>query len=272
MALTKLQGQLVDSTTTITVNVDLSSKTDSIIVPAGTTAQRPETPVLGMLRYNTTLAYFETYTAAGWSSIATPPSVTSVTPITYNGESGTSFTINGSFFDSGATVKFITAQGTEYSAGTVSYINASQLTATTPQDFTVENEPLKIRVVNGSGLSYTLDNAIDCGGTPSWSVSAGSLGTFYDGTSFSVTVSAVDPDAGATVSYVITSGSLPAGLSFNTSTGVISGNLSIVESLTTSNFTIRATDNASNSTDRSFSITVTPSNYFGSGADGVGSY
>ena len=43
--------------------------TDSIIVPAGTTAQRPATGVAGMIRYNTTDGTFEGYTT-DWGPIA----------------------------------------------------------------------------------------------------------------------------------------------------------------------------------------------------------
>ena len=38
-------------------------------LPAGTTAQRPGSPTVGMVRYNTTLARYEGYTNAGWQNI-----------------------------------------------------------------------------------------------------------------------------------------------------------------------------------------------------------
>ena len=230
-------------------------------VPTGTTAQRPSSPVVGYVRYNTTLGFLEQYTGDGWQGIAPPPTIASVSPTTYNGEQGTLFTINGSNFDSTVTVKFITAQGAEYSAATVSRINNSQLTATTPQDFTVANEPLKIKVVNGSGLSYTLDNAIDCGGVPTWNTSAGTIATIddaYGSYSPIVSLSAGDPDVGATVSYSVTSGSLPGNVSLNSSTGAISGDPNNVTAQTAYNFTASANDNAGNQTTRSFSIIVNP--------------
>lgn len=245
-------------TTSITTN-PVFSGTGSATLPSGTTEQRPASPVAGMLRYNTTTGYLEQYNATGWTSIASAPIVTSVSPTTFNGNSGTTFTINGSFFDSSATVKFITTAGVEYYAGTVTFVSASELTATTPQNFTVADEPLSIKVINSSGLTYTLGSAIDCGGVPSWSTSSGTVATVndkYGSYSTVATLAATDPEGGA-VTYSITSGTVPAGMSFNTSTGVISGDPTDLASGTTStsNFTVAATDGI-NTTSRAFNVVV----------------
>ena len=229
-----------------------------LTIPSGTTAQRPASPAVGTLRYNTTLGFMEQYTGDGWQGVAPPPAISSISPTNFNGEQGTQFTINGTSFDAGATVKFITNNNVEYIAATVSRISSSQLTATTPQDFTVADEPLKVRVINSSGLTSTLENAIDCGGTPTWVTTAGSLNVQFDtvGSFTFATLAATDPDAGSTITYSVTSGSLPGGLTLNSSTGVISGTPSNVTADTTSNFTVTATDNAGNATARAFSITV----------------
>jgi len=76
---------------------------------------------------------------------------------------------------------------------------------------------------------------------------------------------------GDTVTYSVTSGALPGGLSLGTSTGVISGtgtdNVSVA---TTYNFDITATDAQSQTTARSFSIVVNVmENYYGDGSDGA---
>lgn len=39
-------------------------------IPAGTTAQRPTSPVNGMIRYNTTLGLVEIYKAGVWSDVS----------------------------------------------------------------------------------------------------------------------------------------------------------------------------------------------------------
>ena len=53
---------------TFTGDVVLSS-TGSLSLPPGTTAQRPGSPVNGMIRYNTTLNQFEGYKASAWGAI-----------------------------------------------------------------------------------------------------------------------------------------------------------------------------------------------------------
>lgn len=231
---------------------------DYIVIPTGSTAERPASPSIGMLRYNTTLGFMEQYTVDGWQGVAPPPTIVSVSPTSYNGEQGTTITINGSSFDSNPTVKFITNDNSEYTASVVSRINSSQLAATTPQDFTVAQEPLKVKVINGSGLSYTLENAIDCGGTPTWNTTAGNLATQFDtiGSTTLATLSASDPDAGAVITYSVSSGSLPTGTTLNSSTGAISGTPSNVTSDTTYNFVAQATDNAGNNSTRSFNIII----------------
>ena len=49
------------------------ASTGTLMLPRGTTAERPATPTVGMMRYNTTLGYVEVYigTTAGWLPYAT---------------------------------------------------------------------------------------------------------------------------------------------------------------------------------------------------------
>ena len=94
-------------------------------------------------------------------------------------------------------------------------------------------------------------------GFPIW-VSSGSLGTLTDaqrasGSTFTVNASA-GPGA-VSVSYSVVVGSLPAGASLNSGSGVISG-FSAVASNTTTNFTVRATNNAGLTADAALSITI----------------
>ena len=53
---------------TFTGDVILGTTT-ALELPDGTTAQRPGTPVNGMIRYNTTLNQFEGYKASAWGAI-----------------------------------------------------------------------------------------------------------------------------------------------------------------------------------------------------------
>ena len=245
------------SITPAAVSDQANTSTGAFDTPGGTQSQRPATPSTGMIRYNSDTGYMETYTVSGWAAIATPPSIATVSPTSFNGEQGTAFTINGSFFDAGATVKFVTAQGAEYSAASVSFVNSGQVTATTPQDFTVAQEPLSVRLVNGSGLSAFVSDVVDCGGTPTWNTASGTIVTTGLTGTLSTSVSATDPDAGATVTYSVTSGALPSGATLNSSTGAITGTVTVPDSSTTYTFTVTASDNAGNSSARSFSIVVT---------------
>ena len=241
-----------------TSKTGFSSETGAIIPPKGTTGQRP-TAVAGQLRFNTTLALMEYYNGTVWKSIDSPPVVSFISPTTFNGESGTTITINGSNFQSGATASFISNGGTAYNAAVTTVVSSSQITATTPQDFTVADEPFDIKVTNASSLFGTLPDALDCGATPTWVTTAGDL---YSGTSIyeselainTKTFSATDADAGSTVAYSVTSGALPSG---SLVSGVWTpGTLPTVASDTTYSFTVRATDNAGNTTDRAFSTAV----------------
>ena len=56
------------STPTFTGNVTMTS-TGYVLIPKGTTAQRPAVPVAGEIRYNTDYGQYEGYYASGWSQI-----------------------------------------------------------------------------------------------------------------------------------------------------------------------------------------------------------
>lgn len=246
--------EAVQNSTPAAVSDKDNTSTGAFDLPSGTTTQRPANANVGMVRYNTSFGYIEQYTSSGWQVIAASPTITTVSPASYDGESGTTFTITGSNFDNSAVVSFTTSGGASYNAGSTTVNNTSSITATTPQDFSIADEPLSVKVTNGTGLSYVLAEAIDCGGAPSWTTASGSLGTVnrYGTTTFNV--AATDPD-GQSVTYSLVSGSLPTGYSLNTSTGAITGTYTAsVGSNTTFSFTIRASDGI-NTSDRSFSIT-----------------
>jgi hypothetical protein len=54
---------------TVTGDITMSG-TGMIKVPVGTTAQRPGTPALGMIRFNSTRGCYEGYTASGWVNMS----------------------------------------------------------------------------------------------------------------------------------------------------------------------------------------------------------
>ena len=91
---------------------------------------------------------------------------------------------------------------------------------------------------------------------PVWNTPAGSIGTFPYGvvSVFALSASPVAP--ATTISYNLLAGTLPAGMTLNTTTGVISGIPILVLSDTVSTFTIRVIDNLGNLRDRTFSMTI----------------
>jgi hypothetical protein len=61
-----------------------NTSTGYINLPAGTTAQRPSSPVVGMIRFNTTLGYTEEYRNNSWQSISNVFEATGGTESTYS--------------------------------------------------------------------------------------------------------------------------------------------------------------------------------------------
>lgn len=59
------------TTLNVSGNTPVFSGTGAVDLTAGTTVQRPASPSVGMIRYNTTTGYYEVYTASGWVNLAT---------------------------------------------------------------------------------------------------------------------------------------------------------------------------------------------------------
>lgn len=181
----------------------------------------------------------------------TRPTVTSITPSTIT-NAQTSINITGTGFVSVPIVEAIGTDGSIIRADTVTYNSSTSLTV----NFTIATDSTYyIRVENNDGFAGRSSSALlTVSDAPTWTTAAGSLGTFSQGDAISETVVATSD---STIAYSIASGSLPTGLSLNSSTGVISGTESGTDtSNTTYNFTLRATDDESQTADRAFSMTI----------------
>ena len=168
---------------------------------------------------------------------------------------GQSLVINGGGFNPNVTV---TIGGTTPSS--ITRNSATQLTVTTPAK-SAGSQALVITNTDGGSASAS----VSYNGIPAFTNAAGSLASVKSGTTINVSAAATEPDGGA-ITYAVTSGALPSGVSLNTSTGAITGTAPDVSASTTSNFTVTATDNENQSTARAYSITVTPplpSEHFG---------
>ena len=180
------------------------------------------------------------------------PTVTSVSPVAIPDNANTSMTITGTGFTTNPQVQFINSSGVISNATTVSFTNSTTIVATSGN---LADAAYFIRVENTNGTAGQSSSAIlNASGVVTWSTTAGSLGSFVKGGNTSYAVSASSDSA---VAYSILSGALPSGYSLNASTGAITGteNSSITQS-TTYNFTIRATDQETQTADRAFSLTV----------------
>jgi hypothetical protein len=196
----------------------------------------------------------ELYSPLGWTPIAAPPVIDTVSPDTYSGQVGTVFTISGSNFTNDAQVYFITSNGATLLASTVTFLGSSTLLATTPRNISIQEEPIDVRVNQQSGVVVKLD-CIDAGGVPDWITPSGSIGSVFGANVVNTYVVATDPE-GSSVRYTLASGGLPVGLSLSTANGLISGLASSVLATTTYNFTIKALDTVNNNTNRTFSYTI----------------
>ena len=252
---------------TFTSKVDI---TDGVLeLPVGNTAGRSSIPSIGDFRYNNQTSQVEFYNGGEWKNIMvdaiSQPLINNISPTSFSGAAGTSITIIGQNFVSGANVHFVSSvNGSSTAAGSVSFASAGILTAVTPL-LTTAGEPYGVKVTNPDGGQGLLEAALDAGSSPTFTTPAGSLGSgIQKGSTISgIAVTATDPD-GQTITYsevtsVLTSNAnTPAAtmnLTLNSSTGVISGTAPNVSSDTTYNFTIRASDGI-NTTDRAFSLGI----------------
>ena len=157
---------------------------------------------------------------------------------------GQTVQINGTGFLAGATITF---DGS--AVAVVTYVNANQLTFTSPAK---SAGTYTIYVVNPDGGTAIFIPGIIYSVLPTWTTSAGTLGSYYETTSISNTVVA---SGDAPITYSLFSGSLPTGATLYAN-GVITGTAPVDSSSTTYSFTIQATDAQLQDSTRSFSLTI----------------
>ena len=252
--------KIVDSyTTALQTNPEFAG-TEAARMPQGTTAQRASAQS-GDIRFNSTVNLMEYYDGTGWKSIDSAPSITSISPTTVTA-AGASITVNGQFFASGGTAKFVGNDGTEYASPSVSFVNTTQLTITTPSSaLTVANEPYDVIITNPSGLSGTLSDAVDAGSTPTLTQTAGAtLATIFDkGDDYSPIATLTGADADGQALTFSESGSVLSGegVTIN-SNGTITGdpNAQTAGTAVTKTFTAAATDGTNPATAKAFNIII----------------
>jgi len=182
-----------------------------------------------------------------------------------NAFSTTTIYINGANFSSDVTiVRFINNFTNQVlvTSSNVTFINSTQISATTDTSITSIPAGTYIDIQIESSLTQrqaNFQNAFIVSNSPIWTTAAGNIGIFTNANrNFSVTVESTIPDF-TPITYSIISGSLPANVTLNPTTGVISGLSDEAVGSTTYTFTIRAVANAdlSRATDRTFNIVRT---------------
>mgnify|MGYP006921282588 CR=1 FL=1 len=222
-------------------------------IPFGGTSGRPANPVNGQPYFNGDIGRLELYTSAtGWQNIVQEtPGVASATGI-YNESAGSgTFIISGTNFVSGAIAYAIGTNGIEYQASSTIYNSLVQLTVTF-SNLSTAYEPYDIKITNPSNLFGLLPDAFYINDSPVWSTSPGSLGSYASG-NVSIQLSATDDESNA-LTYSVTSGTLPNGLSLS-SAGLISGTLNAPVGVYS--FSVSVSDGANSLATRSFSIAST---------------
>jgi hypothetical protein len=221
-------------------------------IPFGNTAGRP-TAVSGQPYFNGETARLELFTGTSWENIVQEvPGVSSISGTYSEATDSGVITIYGTNFVSGAYATAIGSNGVQINAASTVYNSLVQLTATFT-GLSNAQEPYDIKVTNPSNLFGLIPDALYINASPVWVTSSGSLGTFNEQVSISVSATATDETA---ITYALASGStLPAGVTLNSSSGLISGTLPDISTDTTYSFTINASDGVNTVVPRAFSIT-----------------
>ena len=234
--------------------------TSFLRVSTGTEAQRPTSPAAGYMRFNTTSKNLEIHDGTAWASVGiVAPTISSFTIASglsvFNLTGGETVTLSGGNFSSVPTIVLIAADGTEFAATSESFTSTTEMTFVTPNVSSKAPGAYDLKLTNPDGGTVTKTDFITSSGVPVWTTAAGTIVDQNEGTSVNFTLAATDSDGGA-ITYAVTTGSLPSGLSLNGSTGVISGTLPTVSADVNTNFTVTATDNESQTTARAFTITT----------------
>lgn len=202
-------------------------------------------------------SYKTTFTANSTTAEVTSPAyINSTTPTALPTIDDTT-TVSGGNFATNVEVYFIGSDNVERVPKSIVRTSNSQLILTRPDDFPTNLGTYKIKVINpgiilptGSNL-HILNNAVTAGTTPSWTTGT-TLPEVGKNIPYSVTLLATDTE-GTDIDYSVVSGSLPAGITLNNETGVLSGTYTGSD-FNTTNLVIRAVDTGGNTVDRTFRI------------------
>ena len=222
-------------------------------IPFGNNAGRPANPGIGKLYSNGEEKRLELYTSSGWQNIVSEtPGVVSVSGNYLESVGSATLEITGTNFTTGAIASAIGTNGVEVNASSTT-VNSIVSVSASFTGLSSQYEPYDIKVTNTSNLFGLLPDALYINNILNWQTAAGSLGSFGEEVSISLSAVAIDD---STLTYSLANGSsLPSGITLNSSTGLISGTLPNITSDTTYTFTINASDGLNPVVPRTFSFT-----------------
>ncbi len=195
------------------------------------------------------------------------PTVSSISPSTITPDTPTTLTIAGGNF---ASVPFVQAQNTSTGgvivATAVNFASASSITAT----LNLPTGTYKLYIENPDGNAVLSSQTVQASTGPTFTTNAGSIGTFSAGD----TISGLDIVASSDSNVTITEVTSPLTLTGNTDTPASTMNLNLTGTPATTatytisgtapspaantiySFNLRATDAEAQTTDRTFTITI----------------
>lgn len=222
-------------------------------IQQGNTANRPQSPVLGLIYYNTQLGYFESYTENGWFTIAaSPTSPTAVTATNVgtsraynNGSASVAFTPNTT---GGPASSFIIRPSPTTSpatfTGSASPVIATNLASSTQYTYTV---------VASSTYGNSSESSASSGVTATTVPQSPTIGTATLGDASATVAYTAGATGGAAATFTATSS--PGGL---TGTGASPITVSGLTNGTSYTFTVTATNSNGTSTASAASNSVVP--------------
>lgn len=219
-------------------------------IPFGENDGRPANPNPGQPYFNGEERRLELYTTSGWQNIVSEtPGVVSISGNYIESTNSVDLDITGTNFTTGAIASVIGTNGVEVQAGSTTVNSIVSVTATF-SNLSAAYEPYDVKVTNTSNLFGILPDALYINEMPSWTTSAGNLGTFAGGASVSLQLASTDPESNS-LTYTLVSGSLPTGLSLS-SAGLISGTNGAVGG--TYSFVVSVSDGSNTAVNRTFNI------------------
>ena len=202
------------------------------------------------------------------NAVSGQPTFSSISPTSYGGGSGRSFTLTGSKFELDTTIELIDSNNISTTVTNFTTTDTNTIIFNTPKAYTVAEGPLSIKITSSTGESITETNVISTGFNPVWITASGNLSSgtnngtgtnahYFLTEDVSETIAATDTEDPEVI-YTIESGNLPPNCTINPNSGEISGTIPAADigSDTVYNFTAGVNDSGGNLVTRDFSITV----------------